>query len=92
MAQFPNDREHDCDREMGSYLSVIPEDASVQGMGPVRDETPVGSTTPMPSWVTNPPIDYARADKNSGGMEGCRSGVEHGVCNLFFFILSKHSH
>ena len=79
MLQFPNDRERDRDREMGSHLSVIPEDASVQGMSPIRSGTPIGSAVPVPSWVTNPPVDYARAER-SNGVESWRSGV---VCVLF---------
>jgi hypothetical protein len=79
MLQFPNDRERDREREMGSHLSVIPKDASVQGTSPSRSGTPIGAAAPVPSWVTNPPIDYAQAERS--GVEGWRSGV---VCVFFF--------
>jgi len=64
---------------MGSHLSVIPEDASVQDTSPARSGTPIGPAAPVPPWITNPPFDYAREER-SGGVEGWRSGV---VCVLF---------
>jgi hypothetical protein len=70
MLQFPNDRERDPERQMGSRLSVIREDANVpQGMSPARGGTPIGP---------NPPINYAQAER-SDGVEGWRSGV---VCSF----------
>ena len=61
---FPNDRERDREREMGSHLSAIREDASTQSASPARGGTPIRPTAPGSPWVTNPPIDYAQAERS----------------------------
>ena len=60
-------------------LSVIPEGVCVQGMSRIRGGMPVEPAAPTQSRVTNPPIDYARAERGSG-VEGWRLGV---VCIIF---------
>jgi len=68
---------------VGSHLSVIPEDASVQGTSPARSGTPIGPAAPVPPWITNPPIDYAR-EEWSGGVEWRCGGLEVRCCMCSF--------
>lgn len=64
---------------MSSHLSMIRKDASVQSISPARGGTPIQATGPVPSWVMNPPIDCAWAER-SDSVEGWRLGA---VCVLF---------
>ncbi|KAF8147705.1 hypothetical protein B0H34DRAFT_738953 [Crassisporium funariophilum] len=73
--QFPNERERDHDA-----LSVIPEDSSARGTSPSMSIT----MPAVPSWVTNPPIDYTKqpydggAGINRGGDERQFGGPSNG--------------
>ena len=53
-------------------------------MSPVQGRTPTeGSVVLLLSWILNPSIDYAQAEKN-GDVKGC-SGVGYGL-SVFVFI------
>ena len=62
------------------HLDLIPVDASVQGMSLVRSGTPIVQAAPIPSWVTNPPVEYVGVERSSG-IEYWGLGI---VCILFF--------
>ena len=57
MLQFPNG-----ERERGSRLSDIPEDASAGKGSP--SVNPASGSAPPPTWFTNPPIDYGKNDSD----------------------------
>ncbi|KAJ3482447.1 hypothetical protein NLJ89_g12138 [Agrocybe chaxingu] len=85
MLQFPSESERDRlrDREL-SVIHEAEDGSTVRGASPIPAGPPGG---PVPTWMTHPPVDHARAEMEAmrsatpragPNVEGWRSGIGNG--------------